>query len=1496
MKETQKKTAPASQEPSPTLNHKTRQQSSVDAEIAELKRRLQLSEKALKQELNRRTRESRRTQQELKLALAESKKNQEIHRQKNNTLEAVIANEGGPVFSVDRKYCYTSFNKQHAEVMKNLYGVEIELGQNLLDYHTNPDDRLSAKKNIDRALRGETVSVELYAGEEMRFRRYFEIVHNPIRASNNKVVGVSVHAHDNTGRKKTESDLEQQNQKINEILSSIQDDFYVLDREWNFVYTNRQFTSKIGKEPADFLGKNIWEMFPKHIGTIFEENFRAAMEKRELRRFEIGGKYTDAWYSMTAFPSAEGITVLGTNITERKQAEAETQRLLAAVQAEKERLAALVNNISDEVWFADTDRQFTLANPAALQEFGIEPGNKIDVEKFAASLEVLRPDGSPRPVDETPPLRALKGENVRNQEEVVRLPTNGQLRYREVNASPVRDPNGRIIGSISIVRDITKRKKAEEELQKSEIRYRTLFNGMNEGFGLHEIICSEQGIPCDYRFLEVNPAFEALTGLKRADVEGKCKSQVEQLRGDDPKWIEIYGQVALTGEPVQFENYSPALHKYYDVFAYRPAPKQFAVIFMDITDRKRSENELQIARELSERRANELDAIFNAIGEAVIVYDANGRVQRANQSAVELFGFDPADEDLAGIAKALSTRSMDGRPLKPEQIPAALALKGETISRERFMVRDTRGQDVFIIASAAPLWVGNTIAGAVMAWTDVSERERLLLQIEQQRQQAEALARVAEMHRAEIETVFNALTDSIIVYGPDEVATRANAAAKTLLGFDPTGVDLTQNMVTAGTQGGPRKSVTARALRGEPLTEIEFDFTSPTGERRTVSASSIPMRDKQGLIIGAVTVSRDISARKQAEETRAWLASFPERNPNPVVEAEPDGKIRYANPTALRLFPELPRRSTGHAWLAEWDKVVGTLATGQANVLSRDVTIGKHSYQQAIFRDPQDGYIRIYGLDITDRKRAETEVQKARAELELRVQERTRQLAEANDELRIEMAERRQAEAQLRLQTSAMEAAANGIFITDNQGKILWCNPAFSQMTGYSCEEVIGWNPRFLKSGRHDKTFYNQMWQTLLNGQVWQSEMVNRRKDKSLYYEEQVITPVRDEQNQISHFIAVKQDVSKRKQAEEELRLANAYNRSLIEASLDPLVTITPEGKIGDVNKATEKVTGYTRTELIGTDFHSYFNDPEKARLGYQKVFETGTVRDYALEIRNKNGSITPVLYNASVYRDEAGEVLGVFAVARDITDRKQFETQLVQAEKHAVIGRMVGSITHEINNPLQTIKNCLYLIQQDVTPDNPIQEPLEMAASETLRITNLVGQLRELYRPKAGSQKASHEILDILEEAHSLLIPHLNNAKVQWQPLTGLQRCYINCVRDQILEVFLNISMNAIEAMHAHGGTLFVNMDVTEDHTAVIFRDTGPGIPNEMMEHLFEPFMTTKASGLGLGLSITYGIVQRHGGQIQVDNQPGHGASFSILLPLETQGGGEEEIQHANE
>ncbi len=160
-----------------------------------------------------------------------------------------------------------------------------------------------------------------------------------------------------------------------------------------------------------------------------------------------------------------GVVLVFRDITERKRAEKETRRLFTAVQEEKNRLSQLISNIQDEVWFADTRKVFTLANPSALKQFGLSAIDEIDVEKFADNLEVYRPNGSPRPVEEAPPLRALKGEIVRNQEEIVRTPGSAELRYREVSASPVRNTEGTIVGSVSVVRDVTERKRGEESLK-----------------------------------------------------------------------------------------------------------------------------------------------------------------------------------------------------------------------------------------------------------------------------------------------------------------------------------------------------------------------------------------------------------------------------------------------------------------------------------------------------------------------------------------------------------------------------------------------------------------------------------------------------------------------------------------------------------------------------------------------------------------------------------------------------------------------------------------------------------------------------------------------------------------------------------------------------------------------------------------------------------------------------------------------------------------------
>ena len=204
--------------------------------------------------------------------------------------------------------------------------------------------------------------------------------------------------------------------------------------------------------------------------------------------------------------------------------------------------------------------------------------------------------------------------------------------------------------------------------------------------------------------------------------------------------------------------------------------------------------------------------------------------------------------------------------------------------------------------------------------------------------------------------------------------------------------------------------------------------------------------------------------------------------------------------------------------------------------------------------------------------------------------------------------------------------------------------------------------------------------------------------------------PLRDEQGNPRGSISAFIDITERKKAEEAIRLSNLYNRSLIEASLDPLVTIGPDGKITDVNNSTETVTGCSRDELIGADFSDYFTEPEKAREGYQRAFKEGLVRDYSLEIQHKDGHITPVLYNASVYRDENGEVIGVFAAARDITAIKKAEEKIqtlanaVESSDDAILTKSLDGIITSWNNGAEKVYG--YLAEEVLGKNISILEP----------------------------------------------------------------------------------------------------------------------------------------------------------------------------------------------
>ena len=303
-----------------------------------------------------------------------------------------------------------------------------------------------------------------------------------------------------------------------------------------------------------------------------------------------------------------------------------------------------------------------------------------------------------------------------------------------------------------------------------------------------------------------------------------------------------------------------------------------------------------------------------------------------------------------------------------------------------------------------------------------------------------------------------------------------------------------------------------------------------------------------------------------------------------------------------------------------------------------------------------------------------------------------------------------------------VENAHEGIWALDLEGITTFVNSRMAEMLDYTVEEMIE-KPlvSFVDENFVEKTKeYLYGYKNDISGQ---RDFKFIKKDGKKIYTSIETSIIRDENENKIGLLALVSDITDRKKAEEQIKRTNIYHRGLIESSLDPLVTIGPDGEITDVNSATEMITGYSRKQLIGTDFSDYFTEPEKAREGYQRVFKDEIVRNYELKIKNKDGGVTSVSYNASVYKDDDGNVVGVFAAARDDTERKKAEKEIKSSLKEKEV--LLREIHHRVKNNLQIISSLLSLQSNYINDD----ETLDIFTESQNRVKSMAMIHEKLYK-----------------------------------------------------------------------------------------------------------------------------------------------------------------------
>lgn len=333
----------------------------------------------------------------------------------------------------------------------------------------------------------------------------------------------------------------------------------------------------------------------------------------------------------------------------------------------------------------------------------------------------------------------------------------------------------------------------------------------------------------------------------------------------------------------------------------------------------------------------------------------------------------------------------------------------------------------------------------------------------------------------------------------------------------------------------------------------------------------------------------------------------------------------------------------------------------------------------------------------------------------------------------------------------------NPIQITDANGKIMYVNPAYERISGYSKEELLGRNPNLLKSGMHDKEFWARIWKLILGGREWVGHLQNRRKDGSVFHSEVVISPILDED----------------------------------------------------------------RT------------------------------------------------------------VIGFVGAHRDITEQKQLEKQLVRSQKMETFGTLAAGIAHEVGNPLTSISSIVQVIQR-TTKDEFAREKLELVKNQINRITRIIRELVDFSRPSAYEVKKT-DVNNVIRDALNIVQygKKVQNITFKVQLYESLP--HIDVVSDQLVQVFLNILMNAVDACGPSAHSIGVTSRLSDRSIEILIRDDGRGIAREDIEKIFDPFFTTKevGKGTGLGLWVSMGIVKNFGGDIQVSSELEQGTKITISLPL---------------
>ena len=962
-----------------------------------------------------------------------------------------------------------------------------------------------------------------------------------------QILGIT---YDITERKRAEKALQENEERYRTRFNALIEGFCVIEMvfdetkrpiDYRFLEVNQAFEEQTGLHDAQ--GKLMRDLAPEHEEHWFEIYGKIALTG-ETARFENEARALNRWYEVCAFrvggQESRKVAICFNDITERKRAE-------KALRESEARLRRLYESGLIGVIYWNMDGVITDANDKFLEMVGY---SREDLAAGRIDWVNMTPPEY-RHLDESSATE-LKAAGVNKkpfEKEYIRM--DGK-RIPIIIAGAMLDEER--FNGIAFVLDITERIHAEEARKVSEERYRSLFNSMTEGFALHEIILDENGEPYDYRFLDVNPAFERLTGLKREDVIGKTHN--EALPGDSSRWVEEYGVVALTGEPAHFENYSPALERHYEVFAYRPASGQFAVVFIDITERKRVE---EVLRTTLQR----FYAVLSNMYAGILLVADDGRIEFANQAFCNIFDLLDSPADLTGLSSPEMIDKIKNGYLHPDEEVTSISeivVRGQPVKGQEIAMRDERT----CLRDFIPLYVDGKSYGRLWHHLEITELKRNEKKIAKLTRLYAVLSQVNEaiVRTHDAESLYSNICRIVADVGGYPLVWIGQVKEGLVMPVAWSGPASDYLLdIKVEVQGELGKGPTGTSIR-ENRSVVNDDFainpaTSPWREpaqRYGFRASAAFPLQRQGKVIGAFTLyasepkafdreqvglleslSADISyalddldkerrrglAEESLRETRDYLENLIDYANAPIIVWDPSFKITRFNHaferlTGLRaaealdkqldtLFPEesrdasleyISRTISGERWevveipIKNINGSVRTVLWNSANIYDKDGTAVIATIAQ--------------GQDITDRKQAEWALRETKDYLE-----------------------------------NLIDYANAPIIVWDTSFRITRFNHAFERLTGLDARDVHGkpLDTLFPEMSKEDSLEYIKR---TLSGERWEVvEIPIKKIDGSVRTVLWNSANIYDKDGTTAlATIAQGQDITERKRAEEGLRKA----------------------------------------------------------------------------------------------------------------------------------------------------------------------------------------------------------------------------------------------------------------------------------------------------------------------------------------------------------------------